>query len=324
MAAKGRINCVLLCAAILAAGGCETIYYGVAGPDRPKSASGSPNSASLAPAVPPACDSAGTCLSVLTWNTKHRDVPIQLAAVAEEFKRTFSKQQPDFILLQEVVFDRPASKGQDNTAAALAEQIGYQVRGEARDGGAEGVAILSRHPFEYFDHLHITARDALLSGGFPRVSVMGEFNMPGVGRVRVVNLHLTQRLSQSDIRRQQLQETLDWMARREKEVKADVIILGGDFNCEIDAPEIALMRDVNACGGLTFVDHNSRTPTSGKLGDPFERIDYVFIASPMRSVSSIGEAVLWRDGVPTADGSGHFHPSDHLPMLQVYSIGPTS
>ena len=58
---------------------------------------------------------------------------------------------------------------------------------------------------------YIGARDALLSGGFPRVSVMGEFSIQGIGRVRVVSIHLTQRLSQSEIRRQQLKETLDWM-----------------------------------------------------------------------------------------------------------------
>jgi endonuclease/exonuclease/phosphatase family metal-dependent hydrolase len=165
---------------------------------------------------------------VLTYNTKHRDVPIQLAAVSKEFKTTFSQQQPDFILLQEVVFDRPSRMGHDNTASAFAELIGYEARGQARDGGAEGVSILSRHPFLYFDHLHIQARDALLSGGFPRVSIMGEFDCAGIGRVRVVNVHLTQRRSQSDIRRQQLQETLEWMNRRQAEAPADVIILGGN------------------------------------------------------------------------------------------------
>jgi endonuclease/exonuclease/phosphatase family metal-dependent hydrolase len=136
----------------------------------------------------------------------------------------------------------------------------------------------------------------------------------------VVNVHLTQRRSQSDIRRQQLQETLEWMNRRQAEAPADVIILGGDFNCTAGAQEFALVRDVEVCGNLRFADYNSAAPTSGTMGDPYERIDYILIAAPERTVGSIGEAVLWHDGIPTIDGSSAFWPSDHLPLLQVFSI----
>jgi len=254
----------------------------------------------------------------MTFNLKHRDVPLQLNAAARALKSQMPTP-PDFILCQEVVFDRPAKKGADNTAAVLADYLGYECRGTAREGGDEGVAILSRHPFEYYDHLHIQARDALLSGGFPRVSVMGEFTIPD-GRVRVVNVHLTQRPTQHDIRDAQLRETLDWMATRQREAPADIIVLGGDFNIEPQWNRLALLNDSSATGGIQFADFNSTENTAGNVGEPWQRVDYIFVAGVAHTVSSVGEAILWRDGVLTVDGSSRFWPSDHLPLVHVFAV----
>jgi endonuclease/exonuclease/phosphatase family metal-dependent hydrolase len=299
--------------------GCETIYRGVTGAGQGKSASGTASAA--APAVIPACGNAsGGCFSVLTFNMKHRDVPLQLDAAARYLKTQF-QDLPDFILCQEVVFDRPKSRGAPDTASALAEHLGYQSRGDARDGGHEGLAILSRHPFEYYDHLHLQSRDGLLSGGFPRVSVMAEFTIPD-GKVRVVNVHLTQRQSQHDIRAAQLQETLRWMDARQREVPADIIVLGGDFNIEPQWNRLPQLIESSAAEGddVKFLDFNSTESTSGNVGDPRQRVDYIFIAGVDRKVSSLGEAILWREGVPTVDGAARFWPSDHLPLLHVFTV----
>lgn len=327
--ASSVIQSTFLALTFCVSAGCETVYHAVAGPGRnstdstPAADAGGDSSADLAgrTAMLPTCDGASGCVSVLTYNLKHRDVPLQLEAVAQSLKTTCPRL-PDFILLQEVMFNRPTRKGLNSTAEELASRIGYQSRGEARDGGDEGIAILSRIPFEHYDHVHLQARDALLSGGFPRVSVMGEFRVPGAGLVRIVNVHLTQRVSQVDIRTAQLRETLEWMAARQREVAADVVVLGGDFNFEPGAPEHELLRDSAANFGIDFADHNSTTATSGKIGDPYSRVDYIFIASPTKAVSSVGEGVLWRDGIPTIDGSTSFWPSDHLPLLHVFAVAP--
>jgi endonuclease/exonuclease/phosphatase family metal-dependent hydrolase len=306
--------------------GCEPVYNGVVGGDRPSHSSanlssGGASTASIDPVAIPTCACDHCCLSVLSYNTKHRDVPIQMDAVARKLKADFS-QPVDFILLQEVVFGRPKSSGRDNTAAALADLIGFQSMGTARDGGEEGVAILSRYPFEHYEYRHLKARDALLAGGFPRVSVMGEFRVPDLGLVRVVNVHLAYRVSQHDVRRAQLKETLEWMAQRQNLVPADVIVLGGDFNCEPGWDELALVSDANACGGLLFLNANSQTPTSGDVGDYYRRVDYIFVAAVNRRVESTGEVALWRSGIPTSDGSTRFFPSDHQPLLHVFAIKP--
>lgn len=304
-------------------GGCETIYYSVTEADRQGAGSAmmqpagdaSPNVTPI-----PACALDAGCLSVLTFNTKHRDVPIQLQAVANGLKADLLRL-PDFILLQEVVFGRPRKKGHDNTAAALAELLGFECRGTAREDGTEGVAILSSHPFEHYEFKHLGARDGFLSAGFPRVSVMGEFAVAGIGRVRVVNVHLAHQQSSNDVRRAQLTETLQWMADRQSEVPADVIVLGGDFNIEPGWEEISVLKDVSATGGLPFADFNSTAHTSGAVGELYRRVDYLFVASPDRTIESAGEGILWRDGVPTADGSARFWPSDHVPLLHVFTIG---
>jgi len=309
-----------------ALGGCETVVRGLAGPGRLSGSAPGPADPQAIAAddarVLPSCAGTGGCLRVITFNTKHRDVPVQLAAVAKRLQSDFP-QPPDFILCQEVVFDRPKSKAQDNTAAALAAQLGegWHCRAVAREGGPEGVAILSPHPFEHFEHLHLKTRDAWHKAGFPRVSVMGEFQLPPIGRVRVVNVHLAHRHSAHDIRREQLRETLEWMAARQREVPADAIILGGDFNIEPGWDEWSVLKDASVNGGLEFHDFNSATPCSGKVGRPFQRVDYVYIAAPQRAVTSAGEAILWPHGIPTVDGASRFHPSDHLPLLQVLEIG---
>ena len=309
--------------------GCETIARGLAGPGRLSGSAPAPADPQAIAAddarVLPSCADTGGCLRVITFNTKHRDVPVQLAAVAKRLQSD-CPQSPDFILCQEVVFDRPKSKGQDNTAAALAERLGagWQCRAIAREGGPEGVAILSPHPFEHFEHLHLKTRDAWHKAGFPRVSVMGEFQLPQVGRVRVVNVHLAHRHSAHDIRREQLRETLEWMAARQLEVPADAIILGGDFNIEPGWEEWFVLKDTSANGGLEFHDFNSTAPCSGKVGRPFQRVDYVYVAAPDRAVTGAGEAILWPHGIPTVDGASRFHPSDHQPLLHVFEIGATN
>jgi endonuclease/exonuclease/phosphatase family metal-dependent hydrolase len=311
---------------LLAIGGCETIYYSVTDANRPGMAA-SPSltqpqargPASGTDAIPVCGQDAG-CLSVLTFNTKHRDVPLQTRAIANALKADLLRR-PDFVLLQEVVFGRAKKKGHENTAAALAELVGYECRGTAREHGMEGVAILSIHPFDHYEFKHLDSRDGFLSAGFPRVSVMGEFAIPGIGLVRVVNVHLAHQRSSNDVRRAQLIETLQWMADRQRDVPADVIVLGGDFNIEPGWSEIAVLMDASLTGGMEFMDFNTTAFTSGAIADLYRRVDYVFIASPNRSVESVGEGILWRDGIATADGSTTFWPSDHVPLLQVFAVG---
>lgn len=256
-------------------------------------------------------------LSVVTFNMKHRDRPAELKVLAEYLEDL--DNPPDFMLCQEVLFQRNPWRGQHDTAAVLADDLGLYSRGTKRKSDREGVAIISRYPFDFYDELHLKARTSAFLLGFRRVSVMGEFVVPRVGRVRVVNVHLAYQSFENHVRRKQLAETLEWLAARERLVHADVTILGGDFNMEPDRKEWAVLDDRTLTGNLKFVDANTDAPTFG-ADEPYKRVDYLFVAAPDQDVKLLRERVLFKEGLWRLDGSGRFWPSDHLPVCHEYSL----
>ena len=257
-------------------------------------------------------------LTALSFNMQHRDRPLELIAMARYLHEV--EGVPDFILCQEVVFRRPSWRGRDNTAAVLADELGYHTAGTDRRGSREGVAILSRFPFAYYDQRHLKARTSPLLFGFARVSVMGEFIVPRIGRVRVVNTHLAYQPWEGHVRRKQLDETLAWLAEREAREPAAVTIFGGDFNLKPGAKALAPLSDSKTIGRLQFINANTDWPTLGRRGHPTKRVDYIFISAPTRDVRFLGERLLFADGLWQSDGTRRFHPSDHLPLLHRYVI----
>jgi endonuclease/exonuclease/phosphatase family metal-dependent hydrolase len=260
-------------------------------------------------------------LSVLSFNMQHKDKPQQLAVMADRLSAD-APRLPDFILCQEVLFKRARRKGRDNTAAVLADELGYFCRGTKRTSDREGVAIVSRYPFVHYESKHLKARTAAFLLGFRRVSVMGEFMVPDVGRVRVVSVHFAYQAFEHHVRRKQLTETLEWIAARQREVPAELTILGGDFNIEPHRSELAPMWDRGVTGDLRFSDFNGGEPTRGPKGRPNVRIDYIFVAASGCNLRMMGERLLFGHTLPRRNGSGRFWLSDHLPVLHEYAIGP--
>ncbi len=262
----------------------------------------------------------GSRLTALSFNMQHRDRPRELAAMARYLREV--EGVPDFVLCQEVLFRRQAWRGRDNTAAVLADELGYHAAGTDRRGSREGVSIVSRFPFDYYDERHLKARTSPLLLGFARVSVMGEFIVPRIGRVRVVNTHLAYLPFEGHVRRKQLDETLAWLAEREACEPAVVTIFGGDFNLKPNAKEFEPLRDAKLSGRPRFINANTDWPTLGFRGHPTKRVDYIFISAPGSDVRFLGERLLFVDGLWQADGTRRFHPSDHLPVLHGYDIAP--
>lgn len=262
----------------------------------------------------------GDRLTALSFNMQHRDRPVELVAMARYLSGI--EAVPDFILCQEVLFRRPAHRGRDNTAAVLADELGFHAAGTDRRGSREGVAILSRYPFDYYDERHLKARTSPLMIGFARVSVMGEFIVPRIGRVRVVNTHLAYLPWEGHVRRKQLNETLAWLAEREAREPAAVTIFGGDFNLKPGAKEFGPLTDLAVTGRLRFINANTDWPTLGWQGNPHKRVDYIFVSAARGEVRFLGEQLLFADGLWQCDGTRRFHPSDHLPVLHKYAITP--
>jgi len=258
-------------------------------------------------------------LGVLTFNMEHRDKPQQLAVMAQHLRSDLD-EVPEFMLLQEVMFKRSKSKGEDNTAAVLADQLGYYCQGTKRTSDREGIAIASRYPFAYYDSLNLKSQTSALLLGFRRVSVMGEFLVPAIGRVRIVNVHFTNWGFEEHVRYKQLKETLEWIAQREAQVHAVVTIFGGDFNAEPDGSEMPLLTDASVVGDLKYQNFNTSDPTRGGEGHPNKRIDYLFVSAPAQSLNFVREQRLWVDGLVAKAGDSPFWLSDHVPVLHQYIV----
>ena len=85
-------------------------------------------------------------LSAMTFNMQHRDRVDELDVLADYLREDVGV--PDFILCQEVVFDRGFLDVPESTAAVLGNALGYHTRGTQRKGNCEGIAIVSRYPLE--------------------------------------------------------------------------------------------------------------------------------------------------------------------------------
>jgi len=254
-------------------------------------------------------------LSVLSFNTEHRTSNSEREIVSAHLQSDMA-ETPDFILLQEIRFS-----GKQNTAAKFAKLLNYHVQATKRTSDSEGVAILSRYPFEFYAEKHLENQTSALLLGFQRVSVMGEFHVPQVGRVRVVNVHFTNWGFEQRVRSNQLKETLKWVAQREIEQPADVTILGGDFNMQPESKEYELIADARYAGTLRYEDYNGTAPTRGAPGRPRYRIDYIFVATPGADLRSLGEQRLFTGGLLRKNGKSRFFPSDHVPVLHEFAIG---
>jgi endonuclease/exonuclease/phosphatase family metal-dependent hydrolase len=252
-------------------------------------------------------------LALLTFNMEHKDRPSELKIMANRLKADAGRL-PDFVLCQEVVFNR-SDESAPNTAAVLGNALGYYTRGTKRTSDNEGVAIISKYPFEYYGERHLKSQTSSLLLGFRRVSVIGEFLVPNIGRVRVVNAHFTNWGFEAHVRKRQLAETLEWAAQRDKQVPAVLTFLGGDFNMEVDWDEMAQLKSPQP-GHLAFQDFNSDEPSHG-LGS--RRIDFVFVAPGEQLVRLADEKLLWRNGLERPDGS-RFRLSDHVPVYHLYQV----
>ena len=258
-------------------------------------------------------------LNVMTVNLEHHDKPFELQTVAAQLKAN-AAHTPDFVFCQEVLFNR--GEAEDSTADVFAKEMGYHVRGTKRTSDREGIAILSKYPIDYYDSINLKSQTSRLLLGFRRVSTMAETTVPGVGKVRLVNVHFTNWGFETHVRREQLRETLEWAAARERAAPAALTFLAGDFNAEPDFAEMALIKDRKVTGPLAFRDSNGSAFSQGGRGSPNKRIDFIFVSGANLPAFS-GEELLWKSGVPTADG-GSFYLSDHLAVLHHYVMAPAA
>jgi endonuclease/exonuclease/phosphatase family metal-dependent hydrolase len=260
-------------------------------------------------------------LCVMSINLEHHDKPEEMRAMAENLKSL--PRMPDFILCQEVYFERRDKvHTEDNTAAVFADYLGYYCKGTKRTSDREGIAIISKYPFDHYDSINLKSQTLRVLLGFRRVSVMGEFTVPGLGKVRITDTHLTNWPWEGHVRNKQIAETMKWIEDREKAAPAALNFFGGDFNARSQWSEMDQVKNSTVHGGLVYHDYNGTDFTQGSHGNPSQRIDFIFVSAAGaldKAMQFTGEQLLWKAGLTRADGE-HFYPSDHLGVIHTYTL----
>jgi endonuclease/exonuclease/phosphatase family metal-dependent hydrolase len=233
-------------------------------------------------------------LRVASYNIKHgrgNDNVVDLERTARVL-RTLS---PDIVGLQEVD-DLATRSGGVPQAERLGQLLGlHHAFGRFMDfqGGAYGMAILSRHP------IVSTHSVRLPDGNEPRVALAVEVNLPGDRRITVVNVHFdwvgddTFRFAQAEA----LTVYLDAL-------KTPYVLLG-DFNDEPPSRTLALFKSRAMEARKPEGDRFTFSST-----EPEKEIDFIFAAPATswraREVHVITERVA----------------SDHRPVLAVLELAP--
>jgi endonuclease/exonuclease/phosphatase family metal-dependent hydrolase len=195
-------------------------------------------------------------------------------------------------------------------AATFAQELGFHCRGTKRKGDSEGLGIISRYPFAFYDQLHHKAQTTKVLLGFNRISIMGEFMVPSVGRVRVVDVHYTNWGFEARVRRQQINETLKWIADRQARQPAVITFLGGDFNAKRNWSEMKKLDQRLGDGTIVFDDYNTDVPSQGLFGPPDQRIDYIFVSAG-KGLSFEAEWMVF---------ANNFRISDHIGVMHTYRV----
>lgn len=233
-------------------------------------------------------------LRVVSYNIKHgrgNDNVVNL----DRTSAVLRSLQPDIVGLQEVD-DLVTRSGGVPQAQRLGESLGMQhAFGRFMDyqGGAYGMAILSRHP------IVATQSVRLPDGNEPRVALAVEVQLSADRRVTIVNVHFdwvdddSFRFAQAAA----LTKYLDGL-------KTPYVLLG-DFNDEPGSRTLALFRQRAAEATKPATDRFTFSST-----EPTKEIDFVFTAPAAgwraREVRVITEPLV----------------SDHRPVLAVLELAP--
>lgn len=233
-------------------------------------------------------------LRVVSYNIKHgrgNDNVVNLDRTAAVLRTL----QPDIVGLQEVD-DLATRSGGVPQAERLGQSLGmHHAFGRFMDfqGGAYGMAILSRHPIVRTESVRLP------DGNEPRVALAVEVQLPSNRRLTIVNVHFdwvgddTFRFAQASA----LTTYLDAL-------KTPYVLLG-DFNDEPGSRTLALFTQRAAEATKPSTDRFTFSST-----EPTKEIDFVFSAPAAgwraREVRVITEPLV----------------SDHRPVLAVLEFAP--
>jgi endonuclease/exonuclease/phosphatase family metal-dependent hydrolase len=240
---------------------------------------------------------AGDTLTVVTLNLWHdqHDWPKRLARIVRELRAL----RPDVVCLQEVL-QNPTLP---NQATTLAESLGCSVQFASVDGPDRpkryGNAILTPHPVLASGERNLDPADDYRAVAHVRLAWRGR-------EVDAYSTHLHHTPEGGAIRAKQIRHLLAWV---DSTRGAGPVVVAGDFNAELDTPEMEPLatRWIDAFRAVHPKATREETVTfNRRFGPDPGAIDHVFVerGSRLRAVAS---EVLFRSvGPDSVWASDHF------------------
>jgi maltose 6'-phosphate phosphatase len=246
-------------------------------------------------------------LSINLLYSEFKDREIRLQTLADFIAQHTEQGEPvDIILLQEVVggyLSGTESSSQDLRDLLYERGLPYNLQTVATSG-IQGIievgnAILSRCRilFSLVTTLPSVWEEPSENFGIPltRKAMVSRIKIPGYGSINVYNTHLCA-FCETEERLTQSQSLLEFIANVEKVIwwSTDPIIVGGDFNIDLNTPDgdyeyneiidfglIDTYAIANGCYPCCSHDEDYLGCTYGVTGNPYAdepaRIDYIFI-----------------------------------------------
>lgn len=231
-------------------------------------------------------------LRIITYNIHHANPPSKPGLIdLEAIAAVINQNKPDLVALQEVDVNNRRSGKNLNEAAALGSLTGMHhhfVKAIDYEGGAYGVAILSKWPIQQKDSLILPMAEG--SNGEPRVLAIVTVE-PKPGKPLVfASTHL-------DLKEQNRLLQAEAIVKK-LSTYSQPVILGGDFNAK---PESDVINH--------FDTYFSRSKTSGSAAftipevNPDREIDFIMFR-PKKRFQSVRHEVIKEP-----------YASDHLPVM---------
>jgi endonuclease/exonuclease/phosphatase family metal-dependent hydrolase len=254
-------------------------------------------------------------LRILTLNIWNTEGPWPERAI--RIRDWIARLDPDVIGLQEVVrgpaIDQLGELAPRGFATAHAPAVDFWRDPSARFGNA----IASRWPIVEQEVTKLP--DA--GDGERRVALAATLEAP-FGALGMVCTHLNWKFHHGWVREQQV-AALGELLRRRRSRDAFPLVVLGDFNADPDSTEIRYLRGLHALGGRSLylrdawaeaggggpgITWSNRNPYARTALEPDRRIDYVFVAPPLRG----GVGLVERCRVVCDEERDAVWPSDHF------------
>ena len=267
-----------------------------------------------------------SAFQVMTFNMKNDSV--ETLKTMQEFFTSNPATKPQLVLLQEMHI-RYDDQNLTDTVKDFSSILDYPYyAGISRPKDYEAVGIASTFPFMLNP---LNGKDSVwalhfkITGKHKRAAIFADFNVPKIGRLRVINTHLEHIKTNGEIRKSQMTELLDFMEHLQKIVPADAIIFGGDLNSNKTESFYVGELDAITTGTATinFLDFNGTDVTSHDA----RRIDYIFhtpLKSPLtfeRETILFSSPILGHNSKGKTDIGALIKISDHNAVMHTFKLG---